>query len=145
MSGHLGYLDQKPAAIYAAGGRLWFAIDGQPWFLDELTATVDVGSEGQTIRIATPDCKYDVFVGPADVDDSTAFADREDRSFGLWVARIVQSPERQEVLLDVLVDAPLSEVPDHVGPTGDLIDVRRSWGKLERGASRNVHHEGSPE
>ena len=35
VSGQFGYIEGRPAAMYRAGGRLWMAIDGKPWLLDE--------------------------------------------------------------------------------------------------------------
>jgi len=35
VSGQLGDIAGKPAAVYVAGGRLWLAIDDQPWFFDD--------------------------------------------------------------------------------------------------------------
>jgi hypothetical protein len=128
VSGHLGHIADKPAAVYVAGGRLWFAIDGQPWFLDELKAEVDQADAGYAVDISTPERGYKFFVDPAGLDDATAFADPEDWSFGLWAAQIIGSPDRQNVLLTVLADAPLDEVPDHA-ETDDhgSVDVRRPW------------------
>jgi hypothetical protein len=129
VSGHLGYIDDKPAAVYVAGGRLWFAINGQPWFLDELKAEIDQDDSGYAVRIETPNYDYKLVVCTTDTDDTTAFVDPEDRSFGLWVAQIVRNQERQRVLLETLVDAPLNEVPDHARTNGrgGSVDVRRSW------------------
>lgn len=129
VSGHLGYIDGKPAAVYAAGGRLWFAMDSQPLFLDELKVEIGQGDAGYAVDIETPNQDYKFFASVADHDGTTAFAAPEDWSFGLWVARIVQNQERQKVLLETLIDAPLNEVPDHARVSGHSgsIDVRRSW------------------
>jgi hypothetical protein len=128
VSGHLGYIADKPAAVYVAGGRLWLAIDDQPWFLDELTASVDKAEAGYAVDISTPEREYSFFVDPAGFDDTTAFADPEDGSFGLWAAHIIANPDRQNVLLTVLVDAPLDEVPDHAEKNGhSSVDMRHPW------------------
>jgi hypothetical protein len=128
VSGHLGYIADKPAAVYVAGGRLWLAIEGQPWFLDELKAEVDQADAGYAVDISTPEREYRFFIDPAGFDDTTAFADVEDRSFGLWAAQIIENPERQNVLLTVLADAPLDEVPNHA-KTDDhgSVDLRHPW------------------
>lgn len=135
VSGHLGYIEQKPAAIYAAGGRLWFAIEGQPWLLDELKADVTQTGDGHTVEIATPGRSYRIHVDPGAFEDTTPFADVEDRSFGLWVARLVNDSKRQEVLREVLLDAPVSEVPDHASGAEHTVALSRSWREGEQGAS----------
>jgi hypothetical protein len=128
VSGHLGQIADKPAAVYVAGGRLWLVIEGQPWLLDELKASVDAGDAGYAVDISTPEHEYRFFVDPTGVDDATAFADPEDSSFGLWAAQIIANPERQQVLLTVLVDAPLDQVPERAASGGPgSVDVRRPW------------------
>jgi hypothetical protein len=143
VSGHLGYIDDKPAAIYAAGGRLWFAIDDQPWLLAELKADIDRADSGYAVDISTPNRGYTFYVDAVGFNDSTAFADVEDRSFGLWAAHIIGNPKRQDVLLDALVDAPLDQVPDHAGTTGKSVDVRRPWAGSEKAADHGLHRERS--
>jgi hypothetical protein len=145
VSGHLGYIEDKPAAIYAAGGRLWFAIDNQPWYLDELKAEVDRADSGYAIDISTPDRDYKFFVDTTGFDDTTAFADAEDRSFGLWAAHIIGNPKRQDVLLEALVDAPLDDVPDHAGTAGQSVDVRCPWAGSEPTADHGLRHKRSTE
>lgn len=114
VSGHLGEIAGKPAAVYAAGGRLWLAIDGQPWFLEELDAAIKDVPQGYSIRISTPEHVYECCANNAAFEtDATAFAAAEDFSFGLWAARILLNGERQKVLREVLVDARLDEVPAH--------------------------------
>ncbi len=139
VSGHLGQIDDKPAAVYVAGGRLWLAIDDQPWLLDELSAKVDRADSGYSVAVSTPKREYRFFVDAAPSEtDTTPFAAVEDLSFGLWAARIIESRERQNVLLQALVDAPLDEVPDHAktdahdGP----VNVRHSWGESTRTTNR---------
>lgn len=141
VSGHLGYIDDKPTAIYVAGGRLWFAIDNQPWFLDELKADVSQADSGYAVDISTPGCDYEFFVDASGFDDTTAFADAEDSSFGLWAAHIIASPERQSVLLEALMDAPLDDVPDHAQTPGQSVDFRRLWGIHGRSADHRLSHE----
>ncbi len=146
VSGHLGYIADRPAAVYVAGGRLWLAIDGQPWFLDELKAEVDRADAGYAVDISTPEHDYKFFVDPEGFDDTTAFADPEDWSFGLWVAQIVGSRERQNVLLTVLVDAPLNEVPDHAETDGHgSVDVRRPWTRPGQNMDHGLSQERSIE
>jgi hypothetical protein len=145
VSGHLGYIDDKPAAIYAAGGRLWFAIDDQPWFLDELTAEIDRADSGYAIDISTPNRDYKFSVDHVGFDDTTGLADEEDHSFGLWAAHIIRSPKRQDVLLEALVDAPLSAVPDHADERSQSVDVRRSWMGSDPAADHGLRHERSTE
>lgn len=125
VSGHLGHIADKPAAVYVAGGRLWFAIDDQPWSLNELKAEVDQTDAGYAVDISTPARDYKFFVDPTGHDDTTAFVDPEDWSFGLWAARIIGNPDRQSVLLTVLADAPLDDVPDHAATSGQgSVDAR---------------------
>jgi hypothetical protein len=146
VSGHLGYIADKPAAVYVAGGRLWVAIDGQPWFLDELKAEVDQADAGYAVDISTPERDYKFFVDPAGLDDATAFADPEDWSFGLWAAQIIGNPERQNVLLTVLADAPLDEVPDHAETDGrGSVDVRRPWMQPGQAADHGLGRKRSTE
>jgi len=131
VSGHLGHIADKPAAVYVAGGRLWLAIDDQPWLFDDLRAEVDQADHGYTVHIATPKRDYRFFVDVAELDaDTTPFAALEDFSFGLWAARIIESRERQNVLLQALVDAPLDEVPDHAATDvhAGPVNMRHSWG-----------------
>jgi hypothetical protein len=146
VSGHLGYIADKAAAVYVAGGRLWFAIDGQPWFLDELKAVVEQADAGYAVDISTPERNYKFFVDPARLDDATAFADPEDWSFGLWTAQIIGNPDRQNVLLTVLADAPLDEVPDHAKTNGDgSVDVRHPWIQSRQSTDNGLGHERSTE
>lgn len=117
-------------AVYIAGGRLWLAIDGQPWFLDELSADVEQADNGYSVHISTPKRNYQFFVDASAFDtDTTACAAVEDCSFGLWTARIIENRERQNVLLDVLVDASLDEVPEHADTdiSDGPVSVRHSW------------------
>jgi hypothetical protein len=137
VSGHFGYLEDKPAAIYLAGGRLWMAIDGKPWFLEELRAEVDQADDGLQVEITAPDHHYGFSVDSAEGDlDATALASAEDSSFGLWAAHIMNSPERQHVLRDVLIDAPIDRVPEHAkvdaSPSPEL---KRSWLRQTRSSS----------
>lgn len=142
VSGHLGYIADKPAAVYVAGGRLWFAIDGQPWFLDELKAEVDQADAGYAVDISTPERDYKFVVDPAGHADTTAFADPEDWSFGLWAAQIIGNPDRQSVLLTVLADAPLDEVPDHAETNGQgSVDVRHPWMQSRQPTDHGLGHE----
>jgi hypothetical protein len=147
VSGHLGHIADKPAAIYVAGGRLWLAIDGEPWFFDELTADIDQADMGCSVHISTPKRHYRFSVDAARFDADTPFAATEDLSFGLWAARIIENRERQNVLLEVLVDAPLDEVPEHAetdvheGP----VNVRDSWGSSARTTNHDPTRERSTE
>lgn len=141
VSGHLGHIDDKPAAVYVAGGRLWFAIDGQPWFLDELKAEVDQADARYAVDISTPERDYKFFVDPAGHDDTTAFADPEDWSFGLWAAQIIRNPDRQNVLLTVLADAPLGEVPDHAERNGrGPVNARHPWMQSRQAPDHGLGH-----
>jgi hypothetical protein len=146
VSGHLGYIADKPAAVYVAGGRLWLAIDGQPWFLDELKAEVDQAGAGYAVDISTPERDYKFVVDPAGLDDATAFSDPEDWSFGLWAAQIIGNPDRQNVLLTVLADAPLDEVPDHAEMDGHgSLDVRHPWMQSGQAADHGLGRKRSTE
>jgi hypothetical protein len=146
VSGHRGYIADKPAAVYVAGGQLWLAIDGQPWLLDELKAEVDQADAGYAVDISTPERDYKFFVDPAGLDDATPFADPEDRSFGLWAAQIIGNPDRQNVLLTVLTDAPLDEVPDHAETNGQgSVDVRRPWMQSGRATDHGLGRKRSTE
>lgn len=130
VSGHLGVITDKPAAVYVAGGQLWLAIDGQPWFFDELEVDISSDDRGCAVEIRTPARAYDFRVDSAlPAGDITPFADPEDFSFGLWAARLIQDPARQQVLLDVLVDAPLTSMPIHATKEEHplAVDVARSW------------------
>src|SRR4051794_39223115 len=128
VSGHFGYIAEKPAAIYRAGGRLWMAIDGKPRFLDELSAEVHQANEGYQVEICAPDHRYRFSVDAADLDLDLGFEDAEDFSFGLWAAQIMKSPERQDVLLQVLVDAPIDQVPDHADVDAlSSPELKESW------------------
>jgi hypothetical protein len=130
VSGHLGVIADRTAAVYVAGGQLWLAIDGQPWFFRELEADVSADDHGWRVEIRTPARTYDFDVERTlPYDDLTPFADPEDFSFGLWAARVIQSPERQQVLLDVLVDAPLTVMPVHATKEEHplSVDVTREW------------------
>lgn len=114
VSGHLGQIDGHPAAVYVAGGRLWLAIDGQAWFLDEVEAAVRQSDGGWRGRIQTPAGAYDFTARRTSVDtDATPFSDPEDVSFGLWVARLLEDADRRDVLREVLVDASPDTVPAH--------------------------------
>jgi hypothetical protein len=130
VSGHLGLIADKPAAVYVAGGALWLAIDDEPWLLEQLSAKVDQAGDGYLGVISTPKRSYQ-FAGELAASDAetTPFAALEDVSFGLWAARIIESRERQDVLLGALVDAPLAEVPDHADTDaeGGPVDVRHAW------------------
>jgi hypothetical protein len=138
----------KLAAVYVAGGRLWLAIDNQPWFLDELSAVVDEADNGYRVHISTPRRNYDFVVGADKLDaDTNPFASAEDDSFGLWIARIIENRERQNVLLDVLVDASLDEVPDHATsdrPSGP-VNVRHSWDQSSQATSLDPNRTQSTE
>lgn len=128
VSGHFGYIDDKPAAIYRAGDRLWLAIDGKPWFLEELSAEVKQADDGYQVEICAPDHRYRFSVDLADLDPDLGFEDAEDFSFGLWAAQIMKSPSRQNVLLKVLVDAPIDQVPDHADPDASpSLELKESW------------------
>lgn len=130
VSGHLGVIVGEPAAVYVAGGRLWLAIDGQPWFFHELAADISRDDHGCTVAIRTPARTYELSVEPTLSDeDLTPFADPEDFSFGLWAARVIQNPARQRVLLDALVDAPLTAMPAHASKEEHplAVDVTRAW------------------
>lgn len=147
VSGHLGHIADKPAAVYVAGGRLWLAIDSQPWFLDELSAAVDEVDNGYSIHISTPKRNYEFFVDAATLDDTNPFAATEDHSFGLWIARIIDNRERQDVLLHVLVDASLDEVPEHAttdGPSGP-VNIRHSWDQSSQSTSLDPNRTQSTE
>ncbi|HEX8104283.1 MAG TPA: hypothetical protein VF533_16825 [Solirubrobacteraceae bacterium] len=132
VSGHLGDIAGKPAAVYVAGGRLWLAIDGQPWYLDEIDAEVLPSQDGWHVRITTPAQTYAVAVDTSSLRaDTTPFLDPEDFFFGLWAARIIQEPQRQEVLLDVLADAPLDTMPVRASPDSNdrTVEMREVWGR----------------
>jgi hypothetical protein len=134
VSGHIGHIAGKPTAVYVAGGRLWLAIDDQRWLLGELSAEVDPAGNGYAVQISTPRRDYRFSVDA----DTTAFAAAEDISFGLWAARIIESRERQNVLLEALVDAPLDKVPGHAKTDvhGGTVDVRHSRGASTRATNR---------
>jgi len=118
VSGHLGEIGGHPAALYLAGGRLWLAVDGQPWHIDEVEADVDVADSQYAIAIRTPQQTYELLVESLGLeDDTTPFVDLEDFSFGLWAARIILDPDRQQVLRDTLQDASLSVMPEHARRT----------------------------
>lgn len=146
VSGHFGYIAGKPAALYSAGGKLWVAIEKHPWFLDEVKAEIDEADNGCRVAISAPDRQLKFFVDVPESDlGSTPFASPEDFSFGLWVARIIKNPERQNVLLETLADAKLDEVPEHA-ETEDAsgsVDVRRRWGQSGRD-SADPHRRQSP-
>jgi hypothetical protein len=126
VSGHRGHIAGRPAAVYVAGGRLWLAIDDHAWLLGELSAEVDQADDGYAVQISTPERDYRLLAHAASFDgDTTPFAALEDFSFGLWVARIIESRERQKVLLQQLVDAPLDQVPDHAEKP---VDASHAWG-----------------
>lgn len=127
VSGHLGMIATKPAAVYVAGGRLWLAVDGRPWFLDELHAEIDRVDSGYRVRISTPERDYGTLIDGSLFDDAdvTPLAAPEDFSFELWTAHIIKSPERQKVLQDVLVNASMNEVPAHAPNAAN--DMRASW------------------
>jgi hypothetical protein len=104
------------------------AIDGKPRFLDELSAEVHQASEGYQVEICAPDHRYRFSVDAADLDLDLGFEDAEDFSFGLWAAQIMKSPERQDVLLQVLVDAPIDQVPDHAEVDAlSSPELKESW------------------
>jgi hypothetical protein len=118
VSGQLGEIDGHPTAVYLAGGRLWLTIDGQPWHLDEVDADVDVADRQYAIAIRTPQHNYEFVVESRGLeDDTTPFVDLEDFSFGLWAARIIRDPDRQQVLRDTLQDASLGAMPEHAAET----------------------------
>jgi len=148
VSGHLGQIAGKPAAVYLAGGRLWFAIDDQPWLLDELSTKVNPADHGYSVQISTPrrDYRFSVDAAPFDAD-TTPFAAVEDSSFGLWAARIIESRERQNVLLQALVDAPLNEVPEHAATDVHErpVNVRHSWGRSTRATNHDPNRKRSTE
>ncbi len=137
VAGHLGRIADKPAALYVAGRKLWFAIDDQPWLLDELEARVDE-SEAR-VEICTPDHRYGADFDPTSRAADTPFAEPEDWSFGVWVAHIAQDPTRQRVLLDSLYDAPLTAVPEHAPSEGDQLTP---W-KSPRSGAPSEHRFGS--
>jgi hypothetical protein len=142
VSGHFGYIEGRPAAMYRAGGRLWMAIDGKPWFLDELTAGVHRVGEGVRVEIAAPDHRYRFNVDALDPDPDLGFEDAEDFSFGLWAANVMNSPERQHVLLETLVDAPIDQVPDHAEIDSlPSLDLKKSW--LGQGGQSDAQRRGS--
>jgi hypothetical protein len=144
VSGHLGEIAGRPAAVYVAGGRLWLAIDGQPWFLDELQAAIERVEAGYHVRISTPAQVYESHVDDSDLEsDATPFADIEDFSFGLWVARIIENGERQKVLLDVLVDARLNDVPAHAETAA--VNIRDGWKAPSATSEHRAGRKRSPE
>jgi len=139
VSGLLGVIASKSAAVYVAGGRLWLAIDGRAWYLSELQAEVDRTNGGYAVRISTPKRDYSLSVDESEfAEDTTPFVAAEDFSFGLWAANIIKSRDRQKVLLEVLVDASLDRVPRHAGDVADdgSISVRDSWRRLDHGESQ---------
>ena len=144
VSGHFGYIADKPAAIYAAGGRLWIAIEDQPWFLDELKADIDRTDDGYWVAISAPDRRFKFLVDADDLD-ATPFAASEDFSFGLWIAHIIKSPERQDVLLETLVDAKLDDVPEHSEiDASESADIRGRWRRSGRTSAQDPHRRQSP-
>lgn len=143
VSGHFGYINGRPAAMYRAGGRLWMAIDGKPWFLDELTAKVDRAKTGYRVEISAPDHRYRFSVDTTDLDFDLGFVDAEDFSFGLWAALVLNKPERQQVLLEMLVDAPIDQVPDHAEIDSlPSLELKESW--LRQGGQHETHRRHSP-
>lgn len=138
VSGQFGYIEGRPAAMYRAGGRLWMAIDGKPWLLDELTAGVDRVGDGFRVEIAAPDHRYRFNVEALDPDPYLGFEDAEDFSFGLWAANVMNSSERQHVLLETLVDAPIDQVPDHADvDSSPSLELKKSW--LGQGGHSGAH------
>ncbi|HEY2535496.1 MAG TPA: hypothetical protein VGI24_00740, partial [Solirubrobacteraceae bacterium] len=95
---------------------------------------------GYSVDISTPIRDYRFFVDSSDFDgDTAAFVALEDSSFGLWAARIIRNHERQNVLLEVLADAPLDGVPEHAETDvhGGSINVRKSW--VQSAPATNEH------
>jgi hypothetical protein len=64
--------------------------------------------------------------------------DAEDFSFGLWAANVMNSPERQHILLETLVDAPIDRVPDHAEvDSSPSLELKKSW--LGQGGHSDAH------
>jgi len=120
------------------------AIDGKPWFLDELSAEVEQADGGYHVEICAPDHRYRFSVDAADLDLDLGFEEAEDFSFGLWAAQILKSPERQDVLREVLADAPIDQVPDHadIGASPSL-ELKESW--LRQGGHSDPSRGHSPQ
>jgi hypothetical protein len=118
-SGQLGTLAGKPAAVYLAGDRLWLAVDGEPWHLDEVSAEIESVDHQIDITIRTPrDQHTDAVDTTAMRDDFTPFAALEDFSFALWIAHIVQDDDRQKVLRETWENASPDVMPEHASLTG---------------------------
>lgn len=104
------------------------AIDGKPWFLDELTAGVHRADDAYQVEISAPDHRYRFGVETLDLDSDLGFEDAEDFPFGLWAAEVMNNPERQHVLLEMLVDAPIDQVPDHAEiDSSPSLELKQSW------------------
>ena len=119
------------------------AIDGKPWFLDELSAEVQQTDDAYQVEIWAPDHRYRFSVDTADLDLDLGFEDAEDFSFGLWAAQIMKSRERQGVLLQVLADAPIDQVPDHAdSDASSSLELKESW--LRQGGHSDPNRGRSP-
>lgn len=119
------------------------AIEGKPWFLDELSAEVQRVDDGYQVEICAPDHRYRFSVDTTDFDLDLGFEDAEDFSFGLWAAQIMKNPERQNVLVEALVDAPIDQVPDHADiDASPSFELKESW--LRQGGHSDPNRRRSP-
>jgi hypothetical protein len=95
------------------------------------------------VEICAPDHRYRFCVDTADLDLDAGFESPEDFSFGLWAAQIMKSSKRQDVLLQVLVDAPVDQVPDHAEiDASPSLELKESW--LRQGGHSNPNRGQSP-
>lgn len=129
VSGQFGEIGGTAAALYLAGGRLWLAIAGQAWLLDNVKAEIEESEHDWVVRIDTPTGAYEARARrSSEPHDVTALADDEDFFFGLWVARIIRDERRRRVLAETLCDASLEDVPrESSDPPQEVIDPRASW------------------
>lgn len=126
---------------------MWIAIEEHPWFIDELTAAIDKVDDGFRVAISAPGRQIQFSVEDLGSDVGfTPFAAPEDFAFGLWVAQIINSSERQDVLLEMLVDAKLDEVPEHseIDEASGSVDLRHRWRQSERHPARDPRKGQSP-
>ena len=107
-------------------------------FSTNSTAEVDRVGDGFRVEIAAPDHRYRFNVEALNSDPDLGFEDAEDFSFGLWAANVMNSSERQHVLLETLVDAPIDQVPDHADANSSpSLELKKSW--LGQGGHSGAH------
>lgn len=126
---------------------MWIAIEEHPWFIDELTAEIDRVDNGFRVAISAPGRRLQFSVEDLESDVGfTPFAAPEDFAFGLWVAQIINSSERQSVLLETLVDAKLDDVPEHteIDDASDSVNFRHRWRQSERHPAHDPRKGQSP-